>query len=135
MTVSNLYLMLRSWVYILGLLREVPPRTGHQRNLPSKAISETCRERLEVIHLVYIASHDWELFWSGELGNSMKELSMNVIFQYFALHAGRTIITLTYALTCLPRLVTIYSVFISTDSEATSRGLSILSWNVIPFKS
>ena len=65
--------------------------------------------RLEVIHLAYVASGDWARFWRGELGMTLDEPLMNAIFfQYFVLHAGRTITVLTYALTCLSRLVTIY---------------------------
>jgi len=65
--------------------------------------------RLEAIHLASIALNDWERYWDGELGNSIKEMLMNVVFLYhFALQPGITTTVRTYALTCLPRLITIY---------------------------
>ena len=61
----------------------------------------------EVVHLMYIASCDWELSWRG--GVSLKEPLMNAIFfEYFVFEAGGTITAQTYALTYLPPLVTIY---------------------------
>jgi hypothetical protein len=37
MTFSNLSATSNLWMHTLGLSREGPSRTGHQRNLPSKA--------------------------------------------------------------------------------------------------
>ena len=81
---------------------------------------------------MYIASGDWQLFWEGKLGSSLKEPLMNgIFFLHFVLHAGSTITAKTYVLICLPPLFTICRRLSST--EVTSRGLSILSRNVKPF--
>jgi len=63
----------------------------------------------EVAHLVALASGDWQQFWRGELGGSLKEPLMSVMFfQHFALNAGSTIAAKTCGLICLPPLFTIY---------------------------
>jgi len=63
----------------------------------------------EVVHLMYIASGDWQLCWEGKLGSSLKEPLMNgIFFLHFVLHAGSTITAKTYVLICLPPLSTIY---------------------------
>jgi hypothetical protein len=75
----------------------------------SESESQRLAGYLEVGHLVSIASGKWERYWKGTLGIFLKEpLMTGLFFQDFALHAGGTIIALTYALTCLPPLVTIY---------------------------
>ena len=65
-----------------------------------------------MLHVLYVASGDWELFWNEELGNALKKPSMNVIFlHYFALTSlqmDRRITVLTYALSYLPLLITIH---------------------------
>ena len=67
---------------------------------------------LEVAHLAHIASRDWQLFWNGKLGGTLKEpLMYGTFFQSFsafAFETGSTTTVLTYALTCLPQLITIY---------------------------
>ena len=67
-----------------------------------------------MIHLAYISSVDWELFWHGGIGKDLKgtvdECDLLPGGQYFAPHAGRTITALTYVLTYLPPLVTIFIV-------------------------
>ncbi len=62
----------------------------------------------EVAHLVALASGDWQQFWRGELGGSLKEPLINTMFfQHFGLNAGSTIAAKTYGLICLPPLFTI----------------------------
>ncbi len=64
---------------------------------------------LEVAHLAHIAFGDWQQFWKGELGSSLKESLMTAIFfRDLTLHAGSTITAKTYVLICLPLLFTIY---------------------------
>lgn len=63
----------------------------------------------EVTHLAHIANGDWQLYWRGELGNSLKEpLMSGIFFLNFGLQAGSIIATKTYVLICLPPLFTIY---------------------------
>ena len=64
---------------------------------------------LEVTHLAHIVSRDWQRFWNGSFGRTLKEPSMNAIFFHdFVFQTGNTTTVLTYALTCLPPLITIY---------------------------
>jgi hypothetical protein len=71
--------------------------------------SDKCAGKFEVAHLAYIAFGDWQRFWMGQLGSSLKEPLMSAMFfQYFALHAHSAIAAKTYVLTCLPPLFTIY---------------------------
>jgi hypothetical protein len=85
--------------------------------LPEEFISESESRRhadhLEVTHLAYIACGAWENFWKGRLGKTLKEPSMNAAFFYYfaliTLQTSKSITVLTYALTCLPALITIYS--------------------------
>src|SRR6267154_2146851 len=61
--------------------------------------------RLEVTHLACVAAGDWQRFWNGEFGSTLKEPSMNAtFFHLFALVTSRvgSITVLMYALTCLP---------------------------------
>jgi len=95
-----------------GPLKSRPVEDGSEE-FTFESESHRCAGHLEVTHLAYIAcGGDWEQFWEGELGKTLKEPSMNVIFfHYFvliALRMGGTITVLTYALTCLPALITIY---------------------------
>ena len=80
---------------------------GSESHTSSRAV------HLEVTYLAYIAcGGDWEFFWKGGLGKTLKEPLMNAVFFYFALislRMGESITVLTYALTCLPALITIYS--------------------------
>ena len=80
---------------------------------PEESTSESEWQRLagypEVAHLVAIAGGDWQQFWRGELGGSLKEPLVNAMFfQHFALNAGSTIAANAYGLICLPPLFTIY---------------------------
>ncbi len=84
---------------------------------------------LEVAHLAHIAYGDWQLFWKGELGSSLKEPLMTAMF--FQVSPSMRTALSTYVLICLPPLFTICRRLSST--EVTSRGLSILSRNVKPF--
>jgi len=62
-----------------------------------------------VTHLSSVASGDWQLFWKGKLGKTLKELLMFWgILPVFVLHAGSTIAAYTYVLICLPPLFLIY---------------------------
>lgn len=63
----------------------------------------------EVVHLVYIATGEWERFWKMSLGVSLKEpLANAMFFQYFTFQVGGAITAQTYTLTYLPPFVTIY---------------------------
>ena len=80
---------------------------------PEESTSEheppRCAGKLEVIHLAYIASADWQRCWNGELGSSLKKPSMTAMFfHYFALNTGKSITARMYALTCLHPLAIIY---------------------------
>ncbi|SRR6266403_2914789 len=76
--------------------------------------SESHQERrrdvkeLEMVHLVYIASGKWERYWNRDLGNSLKEPSMNaMLFHYFTLQADGAVTAQTYALIYFSSLMTI----------------------------
>jgi hypothetical protein len=62
--------------------------------------SGRCAGMLEVKHLVHITSYDWQLLWNGELGRTLKEPLMNVIFfQSFlvgTVQTGSSTTVLTY---------------------------------------
>jgi hypothetical protein len=65
--------------------------------------------RVEMTHLVYIASSDWHRLWSSSSGTLCKESQMNTLFfHYFKINTGGAVAAEMYALTFLPPLVTIY---------------------------
>jgi hypothetical protein len=69
-----------------------------------------------VSHLTYVVAIG-EDFLEGELGSTLEELSLSAVFFYFALHAGRTITVLTYALTHLPPLDMVYRCLYRSDES------------------
>ncbi len=90
-----------------------PPKRSDEDMSPEELTFESESQTLagfhEVTHLASIANVDWQLFWRGELGRSLKEpLMSGIFFLHFTLQAGSIIATKTYVLICLSPLFTIY---------------------------